>query len=124
MPVSEFAPILIQAVLAVSLAVVILVASHLLGQRSATNKIKDSAYECGIPVPSGGRWRFPVKFYLVALLFVLFDIEVVFLVPWAIVYREFLASGAAVLAPGLFFAGVLALGLVYEVRKGALNWER
>ena len=124
MSVTDFVPILIQGVLAVTLAVVIIVASHLLGQRSAKNRIKDSAYECGIPSAGRSRSRFSVKFYVTAMLFILFDIEVVFLVPWTFVYREFLAEGIPILLPGLFFLGVLILGLLYEVRKGALDWER
>lgn len=124
MSVADFAPILIQLVLAVTLASVILLASHLLGQRSARNRIKDSAYECGIP--SNGAWhtRFSVKFYVTAMLFILFDIEVVFLIPWAIVHRELLQAGIPILFPVLFFLGVLVLGLFYEMRKGALDWEK
>lgn len=124
MSVADFAPILIQLVLAVTLASGILLASHLLGQRSAKNRIKDSAYECG--VPSEGVWhtRFSVKFYVTAMLFILFDIEVVFLIPWVIVHREFLQAGIPILLPVLFFLGVLVLGLFYEMRKGALDWEK
>jgi NADH-quinone oxidoreductase subunit A len=124
MSVTDFAPVLIQASIAVTLAVVIIVASHLLGQRAAANRIKDTPYECGIPSEGRGRSRFSVKFYVTAMLFILFDIEVVFLVPWTFVYREFLAEGLPIVLPGLFFVGVLVLGLVYEMRKGALDWER
>jgi NADH-quinone oxidoreductase subunit A len=65
-----------------------------------------------------------VKFYVIALLFVLFDIEVIFLVPWTFVYREFLAHGVPILPPILVFLGLLALGLGYEMKKGALDWEK
>jgi NADH-quinone oxidoreductase subunit A len=65
-----------------------------------------------------------VKFYLIALLFTLFDIEVIFLVPWTFIYREFLAQRLPILVPILVFLGLLALGLVYEMKKGALDWER
>jgi NADH-quinone oxidoreductase subunit A len=68
--------------------------------------------------------RFSVKFYVTAMLFILFDIEVIFLIPWTFVYREFLANHIPILLPLLFFLGLLVLGLVYEVRKGALDWER
>lgn len=124
MSLAEFLPVLVQAVLAASLAVVILVVSHLFGQRSARNKIKDSAYECGIPSEGLTHTRFSVKFYVTAMLFILFDIEVVFLIPWVFVYRDFLAAGIPILAPVLFFIGVLVLGLIYEMKKGALEWER
>jgi NADH-quinone oxidoreductase subunit A len=124
MSLAEFLPVLVQAVLAASLAVVILVVSHLFGQRSARNKIKDSAYECGIPSEGLTHTRFSVKFYVTAMLFILFDIEVVFLIPWVFVYRDFLAAGIPILTPVLFFIGVLVLGLFYEMKKGALEWER
>ena len=124
MSVADFVPILIQLVLAVGLASVIILASHLLGQRAAKNRIKDSAYECGIPSDGKTHTRFSVKFYVTAMLFILFDIEVIFLIPWAFVYREFLAQNLPIVLPGLFFLGVLVLGLVYEVRKGALDWEK
>ena len=124
MPLVEFLPVLVQVVLAASLAVVILLASHLFGQRSARNKIKDSAYECGIPSDGQTHTRFSVKFYVTAMLFILFDIEVVFLIPWVFVYRDFLVAGIPILAPFLFFVGILVMGLYYEMKKGALEWER
>jgi NADH-quinone oxidoreductase subunit A len=65
-----------------------------------------------------------VKFFLTALLFMLFDLEIVILVPWTFIYREFLAHHIAILGPIMFFLGVLVLGLVYEIKKGALEWEK
>ena len=124
MPLTEFVPILVQLVLALGLAVVIITVSSFLGQRAAKNKIKDSAYECGVPASGQTKTRFSVKFFVTAMLFILFDIEVIFLVPWAFVYREFLSEGLPIVLPGLFFLGVLILGLFYEVRKGALDWEK
>ena len=124
MPDPEYFPILVQLILGVSLAAVILVASHFLGQRARKNAIKDSAYECGIPSDGRTHTRFSVKFYVTAMLFILFDIEVIFLIPWTFVYREFLSVGIPVVLPGLFFVGVLVLGLFYEMRKGALDWEK
>jgi NADH-quinone oxidoreductase subunit A len=124
MNVAEFVPILIQIVLSVGLAAVVLLVSHALGQRSAKNKIRDTAYECGIPSEGQSRTRFSVKFYVTAMLFILFDIEVIFLIPWAFVHRDFVANGLPILGPALFFLGVLVLGLFYEVRKGALDWEK
>ena len=102
----------------------VIAASHLLGQRSRASRIKDSAYECGVPAGGLIHTRFSVKFYLTALLFVLFDLEVVILIPWCFVYRDFLANHIPILGPILFFLGVLVLGLYYEVKKGALEWER
>jgi NADH-quinone oxidoreductase subunit A len=121
---SDYLPFLIQALLAAMITGGVIGASHLFGQRFKPNKIKDSAYECGIRGEGLIHTRFSVKFYLTALLFMLFDLEVVILIPWTFVYREFLANHIAILGPILFFLGVLILGLVYEVKKGALEWEK
>lgn len=124
MSLADFLPVLVQGVLAVGLAAVIIAASHVFGQRGSRSPIKNSAYECGIPAEGQAHTRFSVKFYVTAMLFILFDIEVVFLIPWVFVYRDFLAVGIPILMPVLFFIGVLVLGLVYEMKKGALEWER
>lgn len=121
---SDYLPFLIQAALAAAITGGVIGASHLFGQRFKRNRIKDSAYECGVPAEGLMHTRFSVKFYLTALLFMLFDLEVVILIPWTFIYREFLAGGIAILGPILFFLGVLVLGLVYEVKKGALEWEK
>ena len=120
----SYLPFLIQAALAVVITGLIIGASHLLGQRARASAIKDTPYECGVPGGGIVHSRYAVKFYLTALLFMLFDLEVVILIPWTLVYREFLARHVSILGPILFFLGVLVLGLVYEVRKGALDWER
>ena len=121
---ADYLPFLIQAVLAALITGGVIGASHLFGQRFRPNKIKDSAYECGVAGEGLVHTRFSVKFWLTALLFMLFDLEVVILIPWTFVYREFLAGGIPILGPVLFLIGVLVLGLVYEVKKGALKWER
>ena len=121
---TSYLPILIQAMLALLITGGIIGASALIGQRAKRSKIKDSAYECGIPSVGPTHTRFSVKFFLTALLFMLFDLEVVILLPSTFIYREFLAHHIAILGPLLFFIGVLVLGLFYEVRKGALEWER
>jgi NADH-quinone oxidoreductase subunit A len=124
MATAAYLPFLIQAVLAAGLTGVVIGASHLLGQRARHTKIKDSAYECGVPGEGVVHTRFSVKFYVTALLFMLFDLEIVILVPWVFIYREFLHQHIAILGPILFFIFVLVLGLFYEVKKGALEWER
>ncbi|MES1167433.1 MAG: NADH-quinone oxidoreductase subunit A [Pseudomonadota bacterium] len=121
---AAYLPFLIQALLAAGVGGLIVGVSHLLGQRAKHTKIKDSAYECGVPVEGVIHTRFSVKFYLTALLFMLFDLEVVILIPWSFIYRDFLANHIAILGPVLFFIGVLVLGLFYEVKKGALDWEK
>jgi NADH-quinone oxidoreductase subunit A len=121
---AAYLPFLLQAGLAALITGTVIGASHLLGQRFRKNAIKDSAYECGVASDGLPHTRFPVKFYLTALLFMLFDLEVVILIPATFVYREFLAAHIPILGPLLCFLGVLVLGLVYEVRKGALEWEK
>jgi NADH-quinone oxidoreductase subunit A len=111
-------------VLAAVITAVVIGISHLIGQRFRPNAIKDTAYECGVPGDGNTHTRFSVKFYVTAMLFILFDIEVVFLIPWTFVYRDFLANNIAILSPMLFFLFVLVLGLFYEVKKGALEWEK
>ncbi|HWA09638.1 MAG TPA: NADH-quinone oxidoreductase subunit A [Opitutaceae bacterium] len=121
---AAYLPFLIQAVLAAGVGGLIVGVSHLLGQRAKHTGIKDSAYECGVPAEGVIHTRFSVKFYLTALLFMLFDLEIVILIPWSFVYRDFLAHHIAILGPIFFFIGVLVLGLFYEVKKGALEWEK
>jgi len=121
---AAYLPFLIQALLAAAITGGVIAASQLLGQRFKKNRIKDTAYECGVPGEGLVHTRFSVKFYLTALLFMLFDLEVVILIPWSFIYREFLANHIPILGPILFFLGVLILGLIYEVKKGALEWER
>jgi NADH-quinone oxidoreductase subunit A len=124
MNAATYLPFLIQAALAAAITGGVIGASHLFGQRFKKNRIKDSAYECGVPAEGLVHTRFSVKFYLTALLFMLFDLEVVILIPWTFIYREFLANDIAILGPIAFFLGVLILGLFYEIKKGALQWEK
>jgi NADH-quinone oxidoreductase subunit A len=121
---AAYLPFLVQAVLAGLITIGVIVASTLLGQRSRHSKISDTAYECGVPGGGIVHTRFSVKFFVTALLFMLFDLEVVILIPWTFIYREFLAAHVAILGPILFFLFVLVLGLFYEVKKGALEWEK
>ena len=122
--VSDYIPVLLQIVIAAGFAGATLVASALLGKRALRNPTKDSAYECGMTTIGGAQARFSVKFYLVAMLFVLFDIEVVFLFPWAAVYREQIGEGAMVfLWAMLGFVGILFVAYLYALKKGALEWR-
>ena len=120
----DYLPVLIQIVLAVGIGVGILVASHLFGQRARRSKIKDSPYECGLSSEVEATTRYSVKFYITAMLFILFDIDVVFLIPWVLTHRELSVAGVSVLGPMLFFTFVLVIGLIYELKSGALEWEK
>jgi NADH-quinone oxidoreductase subunit A len=121
---ADYIPFLIQVLLAGGITAFVIGASHFFGQRAKLNKIKDSAYECGVPSEGIVHTRFSVKFFLTALLFMVFDLEIVILVPWTFIYREFLANQISIIGPVFFFIGVLVLGLIYEVKKGALDWEK
>ena len=124
MTLGEYYPILVQISLALGIGVIILVASHIFGQRSKSTAMKDSPYECGMLAEGSGHARFAVKFYVTAMLFILFDLEVVFLIPWILIFRDFMVANISILAPMLFFLFVLTFGLIYELKKGALEWEK
>src|SRR5579859_2727177 len=112
-------PVLVQALLAMALAAGLLSVSFLLGKH-VRNKIKDTPYESGI-VPTGdARQRFSVKFYLVGMLFILFDIEAIFLYPWAVVYRQLKMFAFFEM---LIFIVLILCGFFYIWKKGALDWS-
>jgi NADH-quinone oxidoreductase subunit A len=116
--IEVYFPVLVQALLGLGLAVLLVSLGFLLGKR-VKNKVKDTPYECGITPVGSAKGRFSVKFYLVAMLFILFDIEAIFLYPWAVVYRELKLF--AFFEMLLFIALVLA-GFFYIWKKGVLNW--
>src|SRR5207302_122352 len=120
----EYIPVLLQIIVAAGFAVAALVVSVILGKTGRRNRIKDSAYECGM-VPQGeAQPRFSVRFYLVAMLFILFDLEIVFMYPWAVVYKEMVVESKLVLWSMLSFISILMVGYVYALKKGALDWKR
>src|SRR5262249_8629355 len=117
----EYLPVLILLVFAVSFAALNLVLSWLAGAKAKGNPVKDAAYECGLPPITDAHARFSVKFYLAALPFVLCDIEVVFLFPWA-AYFQAPGRQAFLFAEMAVFAGILFFGWWYVIRRGAVNW--
>lgn len=122
----QYVPIAILAVIALGFAFGTLALSVLLGKAGKLNRTKDSAYECGMVPVGDGSARLSVKFYLVAMLFILFDIEVVFMFPWAVVYRSMLANPATtnlVFFSMLSFIGILVVGYIYAVKKRAFDWK-
>ncbi len=121
----DYLPILLQVIVAVVFAASALIISVILGKSARSNATKDTAYECGMPAEGPAQPRFSVKFYLVAMLFILFDIEIVFMYPWAVVYRDFVAAhGPGIFWSMLSFVGILTVGYVYAIMKGALEWKR
>ena len=114
-------PVVLQAVIALALASGLLGISFLLGKR-VKNRVKDTPYESGITPTGNARERFSVKFYLVAMLFILFDVEAIFLYPWAVVYRDPGMAKPAFVEMLVFVAFILA-GFFYMWKKGALDWS-
>lgn len=126
MKLIDYLPVLLMFVVAAGFAITFITLSQLVGQRNRT-RTKLMPYECGKDPVGSARERFSVKFYLIAMLFILFDIEVIFLVPWAVVFRR-LASPEyglrnLVYFEMLVFIALLAAGLVYVIKKGAFDWS-
>ena len=123
---SEYIGLLVTFALALGIAGAMLLLNALLGPKNRQSPVKSEPFECGLPALSAPSGRFSVKFYLVAILFIVFDIEVVFLYPWAINYKQALAEGQGLYMLSImgFFFALLTLGLFYEWRQGALNWSQ
>jgi NADH-quinone oxidoreductase subunit A len=134
----DYLPILLQVIVSAGFVTSALLFSVILGKAGRRNPTKDTPYECGMLPEGNSQARFSVKFYLVAMLFILFDIEVVFMYPWAVVYREVVAGTTPVVTwtlqaflqrTGIFwsmlsFVFILTVGYVYAIMKGALDWKR
>ena len=121
----QYLPVLILLGVAVAFAAGSLIISKLIGKRANTNPTKDTPYECGMPAEGEGSSRMSVKFFLVGMLFILFDIEVVFLFPWAVVYKDMLSQHAdLILGSMISFLGIVLVGYIYAVKKNAFDWKR
>jgi NADH-quinone oxidoreductase subunit A len=120
----EFAPILLMILLAFGLAFTLLKAAELLGPQRP-RRVKASPYESGMDPIGTARDRYSVKFYLVAMIFIVFDVEVVFMYPWAVAFHDFIDAGAAfgAISVAFVFLFILFVGLIYDVRKGGLEWD-
>lgn len=122
--IRDYLPILLHLVVAIGFAVSALVVSVLLGKAGKRTPTKDTAYECGMVAQGETQPRFSVKFYLVAMLFILFDVEIVFMYPWAVVYKESILQSKFILWSMLSFVSILMVGYVYALKKGALDWKK
>ena len=116
---SEYLPVLLFFIVSTALGVVLLLVGTLLGPKRADSE-KLSPYECGFEAFEDARMKFDVRYYLVAILFIIFDLEIAFLFPWAVVFREL---GLTAIVAMTVFLGILVIGFVYEWKKGALEWE-
>jgi NADH-quinone oxidoreductase subunit A len=115
----NYLPILVFLVIGFGLGVVLFIIGYFLGPNRPDSE-KDSPYECGFEAFEDARMKFDVRYYLVAILFIIFDLEIAFFFPWAVVLREIGAVGFWAM---MIFLGVLTIGFIYEWRKGALEWE-
>ena len=116
---AEYLPVLLFLIVATALGVVLLTVGWVLGpKRPEAEKL--SPYECGFEAFEDARMKFDVRYYLVAILFIIFDLEIAFLFPWALVFREI---GMTAIVAMTIFLGILVVGFVYEWKKGALDWE-
>jgi NADH-quinone oxidoreductase subunit A len=122
----QYLPLLMQIAFALLVGVLMVTASRFVGRHRNT-AVKLAAYECGIEAVGDARGRFSVRFYMVAMLFILFDVEVVFLMPWAVVFRRLPELTGCSRLFGFWemvvYLGFVAVGLYYIVRKGVLNWS-
>jgi len=120
----QYLPVLMLGVLAVVFSFGMLVLSVVVGKKGKRPPIKDTPYECGMLPVGQGSPRLSVKFYLVAMLFILFDIEVIFLYPWAVVYTDMLKThGGLILGSMVSFLVILFVGYIYAVKKRAFDWR-
>jgi len=120
----EYLPVLLQIVVAIGFAASALLVSVLVGKTGTRSPLKDSPYECGMLPQGAGQPRFSVKFYLVAMLFMLFDPEIVFMYPWGVVYKEAIAQSSSIFWSMLSFISILMVGYVYALKKGALDFKK
>ncbi|MBY0369859.1 NADH-quinone oxidoreductase subunit A [bacterium] len=118
----QYVPIVLLLGLGIGLCAAIFIASTLLGPR-VKHPRKNMPFECGVPAYEGGSHRFSVRFYLVAILFLLFDVEVIFFFPWALVYRDFISVNSFILWEMAFFVAIFLIGYFYIRKRGALEWE-
>ncbi len=120
---SDYLPVLMQILVAIGFCASMLTASVIFGKLGRPSGVKNAPYECGMLPVGEGAPRFSVKFYLVAMLFVIFDIEVVFMYPWAVQFKELIATSAMALLSMACFVVVLGVAYLYVLKKGALNWK-
>lgn len=117
---SDYLPIIVQLGAALAFIVLTMVATHWLGPKRHSSK-KDDVFECGIESIGDARTPISVKYFLVAILFVLFDVEIVFMYPWAVNFKELAWDGFVEM---VVFMGFLLLGFIYVIKKGVLKWEK
>ena len=119
----DYLPVLMQILVAIGFCASMLIASVAFGKLGRKTGVKDVPYECGMLPIGEGAPRFSVKFYLVAMLFVIFDIEVVFMYPWAVQFSDLVKQNGMVIWSMAGFVSILTIAYLYALKKGALNWK-
>ncbi len=122
---SQLLPVVVLAIFVIVFGVVLLWFSSLISAKGRRDPVKDESYECGLPSDTSGPGKISMKFYLTAILFILFDIEIIFMYPWALTYGDFISGGYGLYILGVmgFFLAVFIFGLFWEVKSKALEWE-
>ncbi|UCD38659.1 MAG: NADH-quinone oxidoreductase subunit A [Fidelibacterota bacterium] len=120
--ISDYLPVLVVFFVAAGMAVAFLALTHIIGPR-VKDKVKLAPYESGVDPLAPSHPRLSIRYFIIGLIFVIFDIEIVFLYPWAVVFKDFISSGPFILFEMLFFLVVLLFGFVYVWRKGVFEWE-
>lgn len=122
---SQLVPIIVLSIFVVIFGIIIELVALLCSTAGKKSTTKLESYECGLPSDTSGSTRIPIKFYLTAILFILFDIEIIFMYPWALTYGDFISSGLGLYILGSmgFFLLVFIFGLFWEVKSKALEWE-
>ncbi|MGE4133235.1 MAG: NADH-quinone oxidoreductase subunit A [Bdellovibrionales bacterium] len=122
---SQLLPVFALALFVIAFGSILLAFTHLISEKAKPNAVKGETYECGIAADTSGPTKVPIKFYLTAILFILFDIEIIFMYPWALTYGDFIAQGYGpyIFLSMAFFLLVFIVGLFWEIRAKALDWE-
>ncbi|NOY76356.1 MAG: NAD(P)H-quinone oxidoreductase subunit 3 [Calditrichaeota bacterium] len=120
--VNEWLPIFIFMLITAGVVMVIIVGTQLIGPKRP-GKIKLDPYESGVEPVGEARAPFSIRFYIIAMLFIIFDLEVVFFYPWAVIYKSFLSKSSFILIEMIVFIGILLIGYIYAWKKGALEWQ-
>lgn len=121
---TQYLPVLVMLLIGLIVGAALMGLNSLLGAKDKLNiKQKFETYECGVPPVGNARQPFSVRYYVVGIMFLLFDVEVIFLYPWAIIYRKFLAQGPFILFEMLTFMAILLVGYIYLIRRKGLEWD-
>jgi len=118
----NYIPLLVLLIVATIIPLAILIITNILGPKKPSDR-KLSVYESGMPPVGDAHPKFSIKFYIIGMLFILFDIEIVFMYPWAVIYKQWISTSSFILIEGLVFIGILLVGYIYAWKKGALEWE-